>query len=264
MWRFRKQWALVAILAGIVTLGLAPPGQAAFRLRLEDGLPGGANSGVVITDQGPGDISPSLGAITFSGVIDPNFQVNVTTGTSQPLLGNHNQIDLNSVNVASLGAGTITITLEDMGFSNPSGGSAAMVTTIGGTLQDGATGTITAQTWINTGNLVPAMGPDAFPTGPLAALGGIPGGSVKGFTPTAFSSGNGAFSATSLVNTGAISGPYSLFTEVTIAFSGAGSVSFNENIQVAAPAPAGLVLAFSGLPLLGFGYLRRRFKSAVA
>src|SRR5262245_17805634 len=82
-----------------------------FRLRLEDFSTG---SGVVITDNGVGDINPLAGAVTYSGSIN-GFLVNVTTGISKPLIGgvnNYAELDLNSVNVQFTGAGKLRITLE--------------------------------------------------------------------------------------------------------------------------------------------------------
>ena len=270
MARFRKTWLLMAILAGIVIWGMAAsPAQAQFRLRVEDV---GQGVGTIITDQGPGDINPVVGAITFSGPVGTNFIVNVTTGISMPPVPGgigYAELDLNSVNVASAGAGTLRITLvqgDDPtapgtgGYTTGPVGTLGLLATIGGTLTAPAGSTLTAQSWANPTNAVIPLGLDQA-VGPIGAIGPVPAGSVSAFPP--FVTGPGAFSATGVAAFTRGTGPYSLFSQVTVSFSGSGSVSFDEN-QLVIPAPGGLVLALTGLPVLGLGYLRRRLKAKAA
>jgi len=252
---FRKPWLLAALIAVGAFLGLTAPLEASFRLRVEQ--VGSPDNGVVITD------TANTGMITYSGTIGTAFIVNVTTGISKPILplagdGFIAATDLNSVNVSAAAGSTLRITLEDTDFTAGTNGNTYITqASIGGTLSGGGN-TLTAQSWVNTGNAVPVLGPDQGPgSGVLAAIGGIPGGSTKSFTPTAFTTGPGAFSGTG-INTFVKSGNYSMFTQVTVNFNSAGTVSFDSEHGVMAPVPAGLVLALTGMPVLGLGYLGRR------
>src|SRR5262245_784519 len=90
---------LLAIFTVLVVFSSVAHAGPLFRLRLEDTATG---EGVVLTDNGAGDINGLNGAITFSGSIG-GFVVNVTTGLSQPIIGgtnNYAELDLNSVNVS--------------------------------------------------------------------------------------------------------------------------------------------------------------------
>lgn len=253
MFRCRFLPILLA-LVGIGILGVATPAEAAFRLRLDNI---GAGTGTVLTDT-DGD-----GLLIFAGGLGAGFVVNVTTGSSKPLIGGVNNIfemDLNSVNINVNGPGSLRITLEDDNYVG-SNGLLQLLGTVGGTLTAGAGSTITVQSYVNPGNLVPALGPDQG-VGAIGAIGAIPAGSVAAFSTVNNANvfGPGAFSATgSQVFTK--SGPLSLIAQVTVNFTGGGTVSFDENQQILpTPAPAGLVLALTGLPFLGVNYLRRRMK----
>jgi hypothetical protein len=171
------------------------------------------------------------------------------------VIGNSNEIDLNSVNVATTGAATLHLFLEDTGFASPKSPPATILGTVGGTLNAPAGSTITVQSWANAGNAVPNYGPNTFPAGPVT-IGGVPSGSVASWSP-AFVSGPGAFSSTSSSPFN-VSGPYSLFAEVDVTFSGAGSVSFNEHQLVTVPEPRTIFIAVIGLLLFGVRYRLRR------
>jgi PEP-CTERM motif len=249
--RYFYTLALAMALVGVSTIASAD----SFRLRIEDT---GLGIGAVITDNGPGDINPAIGAITFSGSLLPGgFVVNVTTGLSKPLIGgatNLVEMDLNSVNVFAGAAGTLRITLEDTDFiAGADGATLSFVGTVGGTLSGPAGSSVTFNTWVNPNDLVPVLGPDTFPAAVLPAIGPTPLGSIAAFGP-GVSFGPGPYSTAGGENF-IKAGPYSLFSQATIVFTGSGMLSFDVNSQVA-PEPSSMILL--GVGLIGVAAWGRR------
>jgi hypothetical protein len=232
-------------LAVVGVLSSLPPfvsSGEALRVRLEDE---GAGSGVVVTDEAVGDDAPGSGVVAVDTVL-PGILVNVTIGLSKPLVTG--QLRLSSLHVAVAGAAVVRITLEDTGYTFGPDGSMALTADLAGDLTAPAGSTIAAQAYVNPDDLVPALGPDITPTGPLAAIGAIPLGSVSVFDGLAAVFGPSAF-ATSADIIFTKAGPYSLFQQVTVSFTDAGSVSFLLDSTVArtVPEPASAALLASGL-----------------
>jgi hypothetical protein len=258
-------------------MGLTSSAQAqgTMRLRIENVTTG---NGVVVTDNSliaGADINALLGALTVSVTID-SFIVNVTTGTSKPILppagsGLVGNMDLSSVHILSSGTGDLRVTLEDTSFTPPNTANLALAGRVGGTFSAPAGSTVNFRSFADGTNAVPALGgpPDIYPTGALPAIGAIPAGAKE-----AFSGGTGpgaagvtigaigafAASGSTTFNSGAAG--YSIFAQVLVHFTGPGTISWDEEQQVTVPGPGGLVLALVALPGFGLAWLRRRLKKA--
>jgi len=104
-----------------------------------------------------------------------------------------------------------------------------------GSLLPSGAGTITDQDWVDSANgeFVTSGGTIVFNTG--------------AHSPNF--SGSGAFSTPTF---------YSVAQRTTITTTGAASISSDSNLQISTPAPAAVVLLFSGLPIAGLTWLRRR------
>jgi len=250
-------------LAGILMAWLAPPAMAQFGLRLEDT---GANVGAVLygTEIPTNDVS---GQILYSGSIGA-FQVVITslvTRHSDP--ANNGDLDMVNFTATTATGGTLKLTGEDTGYTNGAGGTQTVVGTVGGTIS--GSGNLTIQSWADggltvPGGAVPSLG-TAAGTGSTAVslagnpLGAIPASSTPAWIP-AFNTSSGSFSSTSSNSFTSSPTGYSLFLQATLVMGAGSQISFDEEQQVVSPAPAGLMLAISALPVLGLVWLRRRLK----
>jgi len=240
---------LITVLAVFSTVAHADP---LFRMRVEDLTTG---QGVVLTDNGAGDIAGLAGVITFSGSLN-GFIVNVTTGLSSPVIGgvtDYAQLDLASVNVHGSGPGVLRISLEDGGY-NLGSNTVRALGLVGGTLTAPAGSSVTFQTWANAADLVPDFGADHATASLLSPIGSLPPAGSTSAGSASF--GPGAFSSTGFGDF-TISGAYSLFSQATLIFSGAGIVSFDQNTSVL---PVQSSLLMLGMGLAGAVLVGRRRK----
>ncbi len=256
-----KYWAITAVLVGMAMLGTNSMATAAFRLRVESGTTTGP--GVVVTDNGAGDSSAATNIITTTPTIT-GFTVSITSGLQTPLLiipGFFEGMDLFNISISSGGAGTLRLILEsdEFGAKTPKG-IVTLVNSVGGTLTAPAGSSITFSSYANAAKGMPALGKDVFDAGVLDAIPGAGAGSIgDGATVVSqkFTPPPGAFSGTVGTSFDNSAGTYSLYSVVTVTFTGSGTLSFDA-ITGTTPAPAGLVLLASAIPALGLGWLRRR------
>ncbi|MCC6536714.1 MAG: hypothetical protein IT162_04140 [Bryobacterales bacterium] len=180
-------------------------------------------------------MSGTVGATTFLGSIG-TFAVNVTTGTSKPVLA-PGQMDLNSINVATGVGGTLDIFWSDDSFDAS--------TAVGGYRMDfGGTvstnGTITAAAYYDAGNVLFAQTTQVGVLGPFTSPAPAP---VTAFAGT-------------VTGPGPTTAPYSLTQHLRIVFTGAGSFSGDFSLTPV-PEPDAVALAI-GVALLGVAGLRRK------
>ncbi len=198
---------------------------------------------MTIHDNGVGDGSPTLGAIVFNGSAGTNFTVVVSEALSKPVIGSATNPDMdltfNVTNTTGV-ADKITISSSDTSFG-PLAQSGFFNMDIGGTLKPGAT--VTYQTFQDTAN---------------NDFGSTSSSGILSFTSSPYS-GSGLLPVSAATS-------YSLTQTITINYgTGVTGTTSGDAEMTATPAPAGLLLALSGMPVLGVGaWLRRRRTLATA
>jgi hypothetical protein len=241
--RILHRIACIAVTLGIGVLRTPSSVNAEMRVELVSN-----GQGIIASDQG------NTGLFTTTSSIGA-FTVNVTTGTSSPPLapppGTYASLDLNSVNIATTSAGTITIILENSSYTAPTEGLGA-IGKIGGTIING---TVTAASYVDATNSLPFSAPDQT-LGSLQAA-QMPGSANSDLSFT-YASANDGFSgsgSTTFNNTGT----FSLYQELVITF-GAGGGQFSADLSNSiVPEPSSLAIAgLGGLGMIGYGLRRRR------
>lgn len=215
-----KKLVTATLAAGAFAL-CATSAHATLILTLTDNV---SNTSVTITDNAPGDSDPTFGAIGFNGGVGSWSALIASGASNAPGTASSAFLDFDSIRLTNTGAGSLTLTLTDNGFTNPVGPNSGASTGIGGT----TTGTISAFSLFNGNSLIN-----------LGSFTGGAGGS--------FSGGGG-----SSVNT---TNPFSLTNSVTVTYgAGGGHSTFAMNTTVPEPASLGLL----GLGLIGLGLARRK------
>ena len=243
----KTRWVVAVLAAVAVSSGAwLPDAWAAFQLRLDSG-----GSGVVVTDNAPGDTVGAAGELEIAPTTIGLFTANTTQGTSQtgvlPIL---HELDLHST-ITATGAGTVNVFLANTGF-NGTTGPLAMTSAFNVTFSAPTGSSITLNSHVNPQNLVQDFGADHATVSVLSAVSGPPAGSFTavgsgGFTFTSTGAPSENFNHTAST-TFMASGSYSLFSAVSVNFTGAGTVSFGDNQSTTAvPVPGTIVLLAAGL-----------------
>lgn len=235
MMRFRNLLSLVA--AAVVAVGIlgAPNrAQAGFQVRIS--TDGGANFTTVV-DGGLGDESPGLANDITITSTSPLLPVALTLqATTNP---DGSALDLKLQGTASVGSYNLIVQASVDGITLQS---PKLTYSLSGTVTGQSGLTRTMRTFLDDDNNLFGLGSSHL----VAATGTVPVG-------------------TPLTTTAPlpVTAPYSMTTEITFV----GNVAVlpfspgldSNNTLVATPAPAGLVLAVTGLPVFGFGaWFRRR------
>jgi hypothetical protein len=191
------------LLAAALTL-TATSSHATLILTVSDGT-----TTTSISDGGAGDFSALEGGVVFVGGVG-TWIINVVSGFSKPLIGTPyvDEMHLASVNVTGANAGTLTVSLEDDGFTKLD---ANWISAIGGV----SAGSISASTFID------------------------------GIEVASFATGAGAFANTQSGQISAL-GPYAIKLVATIAHAG-GYQSSSFDYVVKVPEPGTLSLLGAGL-----------------
>ena len=235
-----KQPLYASLLCGAL-LAFGPQAAKAQGLLFLDDTSIGLGAEVIILDGAPIGTATSIGLTTASdfvadglisyagGVGGGVFTVNVTTGISKPIVG-PNLIDLNSVNVSTIGGGTLKVGFADNNFTFT--GNNLVLNSIGGT----TIGTVSTQYFADPAN-----------------------GYFSGQTGFQGPFGPGAFSGTNSFNAVGLGTPFSISEIATITHAHAGASSFDMETRVT-PEPTGLVLLGAGF--VGTALLRRKRKAS--
>jgi hypothetical protein len=205
---------------------------AAFQLRITSS----AGPSVLIEDNLAGDLNPGTGRIAWLGTVD-GWEINVVGSLSKPFVGSAASpvMDI-SFNITHVSDATATLTIEatDTGFTPLP--LYALTGRIDGNTTGGSLTSCTYQIFFDNSD---------------AEFGTGTGSGVANFSGTSF----GVAIPGELTVTGAV--PYSLTQRIVFDAPTGVTITGDANLE-AVPAPAGMVLALSALPVLGFGYLRRR------
>lgn len=221
-----------ASIAGVMLAGMSSGANAALMLEISSGT-----DTAIVTDGGLGDLSAAVGQVRFSGAIG-GFSINISTGTSKPIIGNADfgSLDLSSIDVSGPAAGTLTIRLTDTDFLQPN-------ITSGGLAIAGITGgTVAAKAYIDFSNAAFGQGVEIADLGPFVD-GPLPGSSS--FSDTEFSS----------IVTSDNTPPFSLTIVASIMHTGAGQLSSFDAALDVFSTPSDDISAPGTLAVLGFGLL---------
>jgi len=253
MVRFKFLPFVAAVLTGVAMLGAQQQARANFIIRATDLTSGNVvNATATTTGLSAGDGS---GSLVFNSAVG-NFTITLVTNiaTTGPGFTSASQT-LNVTYTGPTGVNSDKLIVEVLGnmFSNPTSPPPAVITSNGSPSTSGLmASSVTMTSGVISGNVVA-----------LGAAGTTLGGQLGMTTGTGSMGSSSSVLSPNPVNgpTFAIPNPFTFYQTYT--FNGftntaeAGSLSAGSTVST--PAPAGVLLAAAGLPLLGgYGWLRRR------
>lgn len=229
------RFMIMAVLAVAVLIGSAAPAHAAFSIRA---FLNGVLVGQTTQAADPPDGTAAQIVLVIPGVGTLVGSTNSGIAVETPLVFTMTL----SADATFNNPGVLVVDLSRTNVDTAPGPQAIQFAFTGSVL--GAGGNITDQIWVDDSNTL---------FGGVPAPGATPGVVVfnSGQQGVPFA-GSGSFNAIP---------PYSVTQRITLTATGAGLTTFsadNNLVITAVPAPAGLLLALGGVPILGVGALVRR------
>jgi archaellum component FlaG (FlaF/FlaG flagellin family) len=235
-----RKFFVAAMIAAAALIGSASQSDAAFQLAIqEDGVNLGAGVGVAFVVASGPDFTPISVSGTFGDFTVTFFgSTSTNNATLSSLLSSTTSVTNNSG-----AAHTLRLIVTQTNFTLPTGPGLNVESGMGGTVNIGVLGPLGVfQAYADKNNNAFGMGD--FTNGPQndTQLG------------STFDTGsaNGLFIRNAT--------PFSVTSVAKLTMSGGGNVNYSNHVNLTAvPAPAGVVMALTGLPVLSIGaWLRRR------
>src|ERR1039458_426962 len=227
-----KNFVVVVASLGIVGVAHVAYGETIITPTLS--ISDGVDPVITIFDNGLGDLNGTIGALTLSTNLGV-WNLSIATGVTYPALGSFTNpvMDL-VIQASSTGAGSLTYTFSDIGFSPPKVPGTNLSTTVSGHVISGA------------------------PTSVDYSVYGDPSDVLGAKTVLLTTTGTNALPVL-ISNSGLIglSDPFSLTQVVQLNASGASSVSVDASLS-ATPEPSGTALTLLGLAFLVVGLAHRK------
>jgi hypothetical protein len=217
--------------AVVVSLGVAHLAFGGISIAPTLSISDGVDPVITIIDNSPGDLNGTVGAVTMSTNMGV-WSLSIATGVTAPASGGFTNpvMDL-VIQASSSGAGSLTYTFSDIGYSHSNG---ILSATMSGHVISGASATVDYSVYGNGNNTLGAL------TTLLATTGT---NSLPIVTTT-----SGAL---------ALSSFFSLSQVVQLTASGPSTVSVDASLNVI-PEPSTTALTFLGLTCLVVALARRR------
>jgi hypothetical protein len=224
---------LVAVVVSLGIVGVAHVACGGIIIAPTLTISDGVDPEIAILDNGLGDLNGTIGALTLSTNMGV-WNLSISTGVTAPALGSFTNpvMDL-VIQASSTGAGSLTYTFSEIGFSHSNGNVNAAMS---GHVISGAPTTVNYSVYGDASDALDGL------TTQLTSTGTIP-------LPVLISN-SGTLPSSSL---------YSLSQVVQLTASGASAVSVDASLNVTPiPEPSSAGLTFLGLAFLVVGLARRR------